>query len=64
MFKCGCTFEIAGTVIGQLSATDPEDDPLTFTIRGEIATSVLELQSVNPNLRNITLKSPLDREVG
>ena len=54
---------IPGSVIGVLKAEDPENDAVEFGIEGEIANSILELESTGPYSANVTLKKELDREV-
>lgn len=54
---------IQGTVIGVLSARDPDDSELDFAIRGDIANSILELVRQSDFSMNIRLKGRLDREV-
>ena len=50
-------------MITTLTATDADNDALTFHIRGEIATSILELKKTGNKQAQVLLKTALDKEV-
>ena len=53
----------AGSLIYRLKGYDPDDDPLTFGLRGQIANELLRIENVRTNEANVYLKKELDREV-
>jgi hypothetical protein len=57
-----CPF-FAGARIYRLKAIDPENDQLTFGIRGQIGNNLLEIRPVSSNEADVHLKQALDREV-
>ncbi len=56
-------FSHSGSKITTLKAIDNDDDRLTFSLVGDIANSLLQLQEVGPKEANVLLRNALDREV-
>ena len=52
-------FVVQGSSVGYIKATDPENDPLRFSL-DPASQDLLQID----NSGNLTLKAPLDREVG
>lgn len=52
-------FVVQGSSVGYIKATDPENDPLQFSL-DPASQDLLQID----NSGNLTLKAPLDREVG
>ncbi|CAG7830108.1 unnamed protein product [Allacma fusca] len=52
-----------GSLIYRLKGYDPDDDPLSFGLRGQIANELLRIENLGSNEANVYLKKELDREV-
>lgn len=52
-----------GTLIYRLKAFDPDGDPLTFGIKGDIDSDVIRIETIGENDANIRLNKELDREI-
>lgn len=52
-----------GSLIYTLKGFDFEDDPLTFSLRGQIANEVLQIENLGNDEAHLYLKKELDREV-
>ena len=55
---------VSGSVLDQLRATDLDNTVLTFSIDGDIANQLLNLQRVSDTSADVILNEPFDKEVG
>ena len=52
-----------GSLVYRLKGYDPDEDPLVFGLRGQIANELLRIENLGGDEANVYLKKELDREV-